>query len=83
MIDKKLELAAKFLEQLSEKMSNAGCNDWEWPEDWSQSERDKFAEEYFDVLGDGEEFEPDMYLPDFCAVDLLVVVLRNRANKLV
>lgn len=79
MTKKQLELAASFLDQLSEKMVNAGCNDWEWPDSWSGCERDQFAREYHQMNGEPEEFEPGMSLPDFCAVDLLAAALRRMA----
>jgi len=79
MTKKQLMLAAKFLDQLSEQMGNAGCNDWDWPEDWSGCERDQFAREYHTMNGEPEVFEPGMGLHDFGAVDLLSEALRKMA----
>src|SRR5476651_2719559 len=27
----------------ADKLGNAGCNDWKWPSDWTQDEREEFA----------------------------------------
>ncbi len=37
-------LAGELLETASGQFSNNGCNDWKWPEDWTQAERLAFTE---------------------------------------
>lgn len=38
--DKKLLIT--MLEELADRFSNDGCNDWETPDDWTDTERDEF-----------------------------------------
>jgi len=35
-------LAADLLDEAADEFSNQGCNDWEWPEDWSIGARNTF-----------------------------------------
>lgn len=73
-------LAAKFLEELAERMSNDGCNDWDWPDDWTQVERDGFALAYHVLNGDLEEYHSGERLPNFCVVHLLAFILESEAT---
>ncbi|MBV9186627.1 MAG: hypothetical protein JO093_13480 [Acidobacteria bacterium] len=43
MTPKELDLAADMLSDYADKLSNASCNDWEWPEEWTQEEAKDFA----------------------------------------
>ena len=43
MPDKWLKLAGEMLELASDQFSNHGCNDWRWPDDWTQKEREGLA----------------------------------------
>lgn len=81
MQNKRLILAADFLDLLIEKLFFAGCNDWEWPEDWSKSERNQFAMEYYQLIGHPEDYEPGMDLTDNEATRLLADELRNMAEQ--
>jgi hypothetical protein len=38
-----LRLAGELLELASEKFSNKGCNDWDWPADFTDEDRQKMA----------------------------------------
>ena len=72
MNKKELELAAKMLEQLSEILSNRGCNDWEFPEDWSDEEKTALIKDYHDYNGDPEEFDDQhIWLQDDSAAMIL------------
>ncbi len=39
-----LRLAGELLGLASDQFSNHGCNEWEWPADWSAVERRQLAE---------------------------------------
>lgn len=43
MFPKWQKLAGEMLELASEQFSNHGCNDWEWPDDWTPEERHNLA----------------------------------------
>ncbi len=38
-----LKLAGEFLDQAADILGNRGCNDWEWPIDWTEQERKEFV----------------------------------------
>ncbi len=77
MTPAELRLAADFLRELADRMSNDRCNDWEYPEDWSGDERREFVRQYHEFNGDPEEFDPTRTrLANFCAVALLAHKLR-------
>ncbi len=38
-----LALAAEMLDLASEQLSANGCNDWQWPDDWTTVDRHRFA----------------------------------------
>jgi hypothetical protein len=56
MNEKEKQLAAKFLEELSDRLANDGCNDWEFPVGWSLAERIVFVSEFHAWNGDPENF---------------------------
>ena len=67
--NKELKLILGFLNQLSDKLSNAGCNDWEFPSDWTDIEKLEFVKGFHDWNGDPEEFDSDnLVVSDFCVV---------------
>jgi hypothetical protein len=43
MNPKWLKLAGDLLHRAADQMGNAGCNDWQWPADWTREERREFA----------------------------------------
>lgn len=44
------ELLLEMLEDLSERYSTDGCNDWEVPDGWSSAELDEFEKSVFETL---------------------------------
>ena len=73
-------LAAKFLDSASDSLSNNGCNDWDFPDDWTQEERSKFVEEYYVFNQTPEDFDMDplnLNLPDFDVIAFLAHKLRE------
>lgn len=45
---KELQLLNGFLEELMNKMSNAGCNDFTFPDDWSNKVKNSFSKKVYD-----------------------------------
>ena len=43
MTRKQKALAVQFLKDHAANLSNRGCNDWEFPADWTESERAEFG----------------------------------------
>lgn len=43
MKQKWLKLAGEMLRDHAENLGNRGCNDWNWPADWTPEERLEFA----------------------------------------
>lgn len=78
MNQKENALAAQMLEMASKSYSNHGCNDWDWPEDWSIKERQDFTKAYHEWNGDPEEFDPKfLNLPDFAVMGFLAAKLKG------
>lgn len=65
-------LAAGMLRLASDAFANHGCNDWSFPEDWTQEEKIQFVLEYHEWNGDPEEFNANyLHLPDCAVMDFL------------
>lgn len=78
MNHKELILAAEFLEQHSDDLSDNGCNDWEYPDDWTEQEKIDFCREYHNFNKSPEDFNPeDLTLPDFAVASFLAHKLSN------
>lgn len=72
MSNKEIKLAAKMLDRLSYILSNRGCNDWKFPEDWSDEERASLIKDYHEFNGDYDDFEkPPTMIMDFCVASIL------------
>ena len=77
--EKETLLLADFLEEFGERLGNDGCNDWDWPKDWSKEERAQFIREFIaynegrDValVTDADVANEGVYLANFCVVGLL------------
>jgi hypothetical protein len=77
---KQIALLDKYLEDYTDDLGNAGCNDVDeevW-KDWTKEERIQFTKEFYEYNGDPENFdEDDLYLADFCIVGLLKHKIKN------
>lgn len=62
MNTKERALAAEMLQLASDSYANHGCNDWEFPKDWTRKERQQFIRDFQEWNGDPEERE---FLNDF------------------
>lgn len=57
-LNKKLMLlTASLLEEYEERLGNDGCNDWEFPEDWTKEQALELTNLYVAVTADSGEFE--------------------------
>jgi hypothetical protein len=66
------QLAATFLDDYSDSLSNAGCNDWKFPLDWTTAERQEFCRMFHELNGDPENYNPNrLVLDDHCVAWLL------------
>lgn len=58
-------IASLMLSIAADSFSNHGCNDWDWPENIPQAEREAFVKAYHEWNGDPEEFDSrHLFLPD-------------------
>lgn len=65
-------LAARFLDEAADHYSRHGCNDWEWPEGWTDEEKRDFVRQMHEDNGHPEEFRPDETSPpDWWAMSFL------------
>lgn len=72
MNPKEKRLAANMLSDYSASLGNNGCNDWEFPEDWTTEEIQEFCKRYHAWNGDPEEYMPEhLHLPDFAVASFL------------
>lgn len=73
-----IEIAATLLDMASEQFSNHGCNDFEFPESWTQQQCDDFTLAMHKWNGDPEEHEPgSRFTMDWFAMDFLAAKLRS------
>jgi hypothetical protein len=80
---KTLLLASQFLDDHADRLSNDGCNDWEFPADWTVEEKTEFVKGYHEWNGDPEEFNPNwLCLPNFAVAAFLSAILK-RTSELV
>jgi hypothetical protein len=40
-------LAAEMLDLYADRLGNDGCNDMEWPDDWTTAQREQFVRDYY------------------------------------
>ena len=68
---KDMQLAAKFLKEFSARLGNDGCNDWEFPSDWTESETAQFKLDICEWNNGGETVDDWQSVPNWVAVDIL------------
>lgn len=72
MTDKEQKLIGQFLKEYAERLGNDGCNDWDFPENWTHEEKVEFVRAYHDWNGDPEEFREDhLHLSNFAVAEFL------------
>ncbi len=73
MTRKELEVAAEMLRLAADQFSHHGCNDWQFPDHWTQEECDKVTLAMAVASGDPESHEPgrrdamDWWVMDYLA----------------
>jgi len=78
MTNNEKKLASKMLELLSDILGKRGCNDFEFPESWSEDEVKSFVKDFHEWNGDPEEFSEDrLYIQDYSVAGLLSEKLKN------
>jgi len=78
MNNKEILLAIQMLSDYSDSLGDNSCNDFEFPEDWSEIEKSQFTLEYHIDNGDIEEFAVgDIINSDFCVAGLLSEKLKG------
>ena len=78
------QLVIDFLKEAEDQLGNNGCNDWEFPKDWTQDEIKEFYATFSKANcppdGDGEDYSQDIenrYMADFCVVSTLIHLLEK------
>lgn len=75
-------LASELLERASEEFANHGCNDFDFPDDWTEQEKADLIQRYHRWNGDPENFSPKhLFLPDYAIMRFLAIELRDQAIK--
>ena len=78
---KEMLLASQFMEEFRSRLGNDGCNDWEFPEDWTHDEKVLFVKEYHAWNGDSENFNEDhLFMPNNAVAAFLAHKLSRSAN---
>jgi len=76
--DKENEVVATFLDNYSARLSRDCCNDWDFPSNWTQTEKEDFVRGCWLYNGTIEEFDPNhLQLPNFMVSSYLAYLLRN------
>lgn len=58
MKTKEIELIREMLKDYADRLSNDSCNDWDFPKDWTNEEKELFLKQYHAWNGDPEEYDP-------------------------
>ena len=76
-------LAAQMLETASQVFSGRNCNDWDFPEGWTEEEKISLCREFHEFNGDTDliDIDEDYFLPDWCVMLLLANKLRLAVVK--
>lgn len=56
--EKCVALAASMLLEYADVLGNRVCNDWEFPDGWTEAEKAAFVRAYHEKNGDPENFDP-------------------------
>lgn len=79
-----LQLAAEFLDELSERMSSAGCNDYRWPDYAVRAARLEIMRAHPDADSDPEieaMYTKVTHGADFMVVDAVASLLRSMSDE--
>ena len=82
MNPKWLSVAAEMLDLASEEFSNHGCCDWEFPADWTLSDKQELVEAMHEDNGSPEEYNPNyLSVPDWWVMCFLASRLQKEAEE--
>lgn len=71
-------LASKMLEEFSDILAGRGCNDFNFPDSWTEEEKEVFVRDFHVWNGDPEEFDKDnWYISNFCVAMFLSEKLKS------
>jgi hypothetical protein len=81
MTAKEKYLASELLEKAADEFSNHGCNDFDFPDDWTAEEKADFVLRYHQWNGDPENFNLKyLVLWDYAVMHFLAIELRKEAK---
>lgn len=76
------QLIIDFLELLSDKISCAGCNAWNYPENWEEEDKHTFSKIMQFSNGTPEDYsDSDTDMSDFSAVATLQYMLKSEKES--
>lgn len=56
---KEMQIVQSMMQDYSEVLANKRCNDWNFPENWTQKEKEIFTKHYYAWNGDPENYNPN------------------------
>ncbi len=74
MTPKERAFAAQLLKLAADEFGNHGCNDLDWPQDWTEAERSDFTRRYHEFNGEADD-TPYAPLGDFAAMEFIAHLL--------
>lgn len=80
LTDKEHDLLIMFLRAYADELGNNSCNDFEFPESWSEEEILKFNQDNMEPYDADDEGRPLYPNADFCFVGGLVNKLKRIKN---
>jgi hypothetical protein len=76
-----MKLAGELLKEASNEFTNRGCNDWEFPADWTREDQEEFVKAMHVDNQSLEEFDPKyLHVPDWWVMSFLARKLKEAAN---
>lgn len=77
-----LKLAGELLEEAADTYSNHTCNDWDWPEGWTDDQKREIVKAMHEDNGDPEEYNPkQLDVPDWWVMGFLADQLKKEAGE--
>lgn len=78
MNNKEKAIAAAMLDELSNELGNKCCNDWSFPDSWTEEEKANFVMDFHVWNGDPEEFDINcLFLSDHSVASFLAHKILN------
>jgi hypothetical protein len=78
---KMMLIASDFLELASDEFSKHGCNDWEFPANWTKKEKQKFVKMMHKRNNSLDEYDPEeLDVPDWWVMSFLASLLKEQVQ---